>query len=82
MGWLPDKGAALQKAEAPGRRAVSIAPRDPAANFALGTVCQNTAQAHEAAQHLQQAVTLNPSHAAAHANLGFGEHQVLLHQQW
>ena len=82
VGWLPDKGGALQQAEALGRRAVSIAPRDPAANFALGTVCQNTAQAHEAAQHLQQAVTLNPSHAAAHANLGFGEHQVLLHQQW
>lgn len=43
--------------------------RPPTSHWA--PCARTTALAPEAAQHLQQAVTLNPSHAAAHANLGF-----------
>ncbi len=71
LGWVPDKGAALQQAEAFARRALAANPRDPGAHFALGAVCQNTARPDEAAEHLRQAIQINPSHAAAHANLGF-----------
>lgn len=71
VGWLPDRAAAMREAATLARRAVAGAPRDPSACFALGTVCQNTAQPAEAAEHLQEALRLNPSHAAAHANLGF-----------
>ena len=71
VGWLPDKDAGLREATALARTAVALSPRDPAARFALGTVCQNTSRPDEAAEHLQAAVELNPSHAAAHANLGF-----------
>ncbi len=69
-GWQPAKEAALRQALLLARRAVASAPRDPQAHFALGTVYQNTARPTEAERALREAVTLNPSHAAAHANLG------------
>jgi len=53
------------------RQAVAAAPDDPSTNFALGTMCQNMARPEEAARHLQEAIRLNPSHAFAHANLGY-----------
>ena len=71
VGWLESKDGSLRQAAALAQRAVNIAPRDPGARFALGTVYQNTARPTEAAAHLREAVALNPSHAAAHANLGF-----------
>ena len=71
VGWLPNKEAAMRQAAALAQRAVNIAPRDPRAHFALGTVYQNIARPADAATHLLEALALNPSHAAAHANLGF-----------
>ena len=71
VGWEADKTAAHQHAMALARQAVEQTPRDPAAQFALGAVCQNTARPEEAAERLQTAIRFNPSHAAAHANLGF-----------
>ena len=71
VGWTPDREAATHRAMDLAREATAAAPSDPATWFILGTVSQNAARAEEAAMHLQKAIGLNPSHAAAHANLGF-----------
>ena len=71
LGWSDDRNAAQARALALARQAVVTAPDDPSTNFALGTVCQNMARPEEAARHLKEAIRLNPSHAFAHANLGY-----------
>jgi len=71
LGWSDDREGSQNRAMALARQAVAAAPDDPSTNFALGTMCQNMARPEEAARHLQEAIRLNPSHAFAHANLGY-----------
>ena len=51
--------------------AVALDPRDPQAHFALGVARYHQAQIEPALKDLAEAIRLDPSHAAAHANMGF-----------
>ena len=68
--WVPDIASAHAEPLMLARRAVTDAPRDPHAHFALGVACMNTERRPEAMDELREAIRLNPSHALAYANLG------------
>lgn len=70
-GWDADDALAYGEALPAARHAVAADARDPMAHFALGFVYSHTSRLAEATAELQEAVRLNPSHTAAHANLAF-----------
>jgi adenylate cyclase len=69
--WEDDPKAIWSEARALAEQAARDDPRDPHAHFALGLSHLRTKAHLEAVRDLQQAIRLHPSHAAAHANLGF-----------
>ena len=68
VGWA-ERQASFRQAMVHARDAVNADPRNPLAQYAVGTNYLNLDRPQEAADHLREAVRLNPSHAAAHANL-------------
>ncbi len=66
-----DQKTVFQEARELARRAVDADSRSPQARFAFGNTLFHTGMIVQAARELQEATRLNPSHAAAHANLGF-----------
>ena len=58
------------EAEATYRQALAAAPRNADILNLLGAVCINLGQLPAAEEHLEAALRLNPSHSAAHDNLG------------
>lgn len=69
--WVPDKKATLTEAFAIARQAAQTDPRDPMARYALGTLSHWNGLLDESLAELQEAIRLDPSHAAAHANIAF-----------
>jgi tetratricopeptide (TPR) repeat protein len=61
----------FQEARALALHAVKVDPRNPQGRFALGLSLYHTGQIRPALDELQETVRLNPSDAAAHANLAF-----------
>lgn len=70
-GWEDDGDAALAEALELAQRAVFLDSRDPLAHFALGAASLHNGQIEFAIRENEAAIRLNPSHAAAHANLAF-----------
>lgn len=69
--WVSDPKATLAEAFAIARVAAQADPRDPMARFALGTLSHWNGHLQGSMAELQEAVRLDPSHAAAHANIAF-----------
>ncbi len=70
VGWAGDEREAyFNDAMLHSRNAVQTDPRDPLAQFTLGTTYLHTVSPEEAAGRLREATQLDPSYAAAHANL-------------
>ncbi len=69
--WEADAKAAHHEALALARLAVQADSRDPLGHFALGMACYHSSLLQEAVKELNEAISLNPSYAAAHANLAF-----------
>ncbi|HUD58526.1 MAG TPA: adenylate/guanylate cyclase domain-containing protein [Acetobacteraceae bacterium] len=70
VGWAGDEREAyFSDAMLHSRNAVQTDPRDPLAQFTLGTTYLHTVSPEEAAGRLREATQLDPSYAAAHANL-------------
>jgi adenylate cyclase len=70
-GWHDEPDAATDHAFDHGRSAVALDARDPFAHFALGAASLENRKFELALAENEEAVRLNPSYAAAHANLGF-----------
>jgi adenylate cyclase len=68
-GWVPSDR--YEEAASLAGRAVALDPRDPQAHYALGLARYHMAQIEPALTDMEQAIRLNPSHAAAYANMGF-----------
>ncbi|MBV9537943.1 MAG: hypothetical protein JOY70_03300 [Acidisphaera sp.] len=69
--WESDPKAAFQEVRDLGRRAVEADPRSPQARFALGIALYHSGRMEEGLRELREATRLNPSHAAAQANIAF-----------
>jgi adenylate cyclase len=69
-GWMPDPQGAIVEAFALAQRAVFLDARDPLAHYALGLACLHSKRIPLGVREMEEAVRLNPSYAAAHANLG------------
>jgi tetratricopeptide (TPR) repeat protein len=52
------------------QRAIALDPRDPMARFAFAIACMYTRRSERAMDEFRQVIKLNPSHAAAYAQLG------------
>ena len=65
LGWADDVERNYVEAHELAERAVSLDPRHPAAHFALGLVCMWTHRSNLAMSSFHEAITLNPSYAAA-----------------
>jgi TolB-like protein/DNA-binding SARP family transcriptional activator len=70
-GWSEDRERTFAEAFDLAQTAVSIDARNPAAHFALGTACLWTGRIEVGIKAMEDAIALNPSFAAAHANLAF-----------
>jgi len=66
--WLGEGRDALVEATTFAERAVELDARDPQCHFALGLVQYHVGQIRPALSAMKQAISLNPSHAAAYAN--------------
>ncbi len=66
-----DLKATLAEGLAHARFAARSDPRDPIARFALGYLSHLSGRVEEAMTELREAVTLDPSHVAAHANIAW-----------
>jgi len=69
-GWAEHADACFEDAYGLAQRAVSLDPRYPNAQFALGLICMWTSRADGAIAAFEEAIKLNPSFAAAHVLLG------------
>jgi len=70
LGWADDAERNYEESFNLAQRAVAIDGRYPNARFALALACMWTRRFDRAVAELRQAIELNPSFAAAHANLG------------
>lgn len=68
-GWQDDPEQALGEAFEFGRRALLLDSRDPEPHFALGLAAMHSRQIPLALREMEEAVRINPSFAAAWANL-------------
>jgi adenylate cyclase len=69
-GWQEQPQRVIAEAYDLAQRAVDCDDRDPLAHFALGLACLHTQRIETAIGENEQAVHINPSYAAAYANLG------------
>ncbi len=69
--WEDDPKAARQEALEQARLAIQADARNPHSHFALGIALYHMRAVGDAIGRLQETIRLNPSHAAAHANLAF-----------
>ncbi len=70
-GWSDHREKTFAEASKLARHAITIDTRNPAAHFALGTACLWTGRIEAGIAAMEDALALNPSFAAAHANLAF-----------
>ncbi|MBV9287555.1 MAG: adenylate/guanylate cyclase domain-containing protein [Hyphomicrobiales bacterium] len=69
--FMPDdRGARLAAAEAAAIKALSMAPHNPLAHFALGIVAAATGRLEQGIAECERALTINPNLASAHATIG------------
>jgi TolB-like protein/class 3 adenylate cyclase/tetratricopeptide (TPR) repeat protein len=69
-GWMADPQGAIVEAFELAQRAVFLDARDPLPHYALGLACLHSRRIPLGVREMEEAVRLNPSYAAAHANLG------------
>ena len=69
-GWMDDPQGAIVEAFELAQRAVFLDARDPLPHYALGLACLHSKRIPLGVREMEEAVRLNPSYAAAHANLG------------
>lgn len=70
LGWTPDAGGALKRAEGLAHKAIALDESNPAAHVLLGRVRTRTREYDRAVEALRRAVALNPSDPDSHAGLG------------
>jgi adenylate cyclase len=70
LGWADDAERNYADAFTLAERAVALDGRDPTARFVFGLAATNVKQSELAITQMRQAITLNPSFAAALTNLG------------
>ena len=75
MGLLTAAVQALQSgnasaAEAPARKALSLAPSNPDCHLIMATVCHNLGRGNDAERHYAESLRLKPDNARALTNLG------------
>jgi adenylate cyclase len=70
LGWAENPEQNYEESFELAQRAVALDARYPNARFALGLACMYMHQHDRAMAELRQAIELNPSFAAAYANLG------------
>ena len=69
QGWAADPSAALERAEALARKAISFDDQNPGAHALLGLAVVNFGEYDRALAELRRAVNLNPSDPDAHGGL-------------
>ena len=70
LGWTPDAGEALERAQGLALKAISLDEFYPAAHVLLGRVYVRMGEDDRAVDALKRAVTLNPSEPDSYAGLG------------
>jgi len=70
LGWTPDAGEALRRAEGLARQAISLDEFNPAAHVLLGRTYARMGEYERAVDALRRAITLNPSDPDSHSGLG------------
>lgn len=70
MGWEEKSDESLAEILDEAKRAVACDARDPQAQFALALAFFHSSEIAAATAGMREVIRLNPSHAAAHANLG------------
>jgi adenylate cyclase len=67
--WIGHSG--FDEAQQLGSRAVALDARDPQSHFALGLARYHLGEVRPSLKNFERCLRLNPSHAAAYANVGF-----------
>jgi adenylate cyclase len=70
LGWTPDAGEALERAQGLARKAISLDEFNPSAHVLLGRAYVRMGEYDRAVDALKRAVTLNPSEPDSYAGLG------------
>ena len=70
LGWTPDAGEALRRAEGLARKAISLDEFSPAAHVLLGRSYARMGEYDRAVDALKRAIALNPSDPDSYAGLG------------
>jgi len=70
LGWTPDAGEALRRAEGLARQAISLDEFNPAAHVLLGRTYARMGEYERGVDALRRAIALNPSDPDSHSGLG------------
>jgi cytochrome c-type biogenesis protein CcmH/NrfG len=70
LGWTPDAGKTLERAQGLARKAISFDEFNPSAHVLLGRAYVRMGEYDRAVDALRRAVTLNPSEPDSYAGLG------------
>jgi adenylate cyclase len=78
--WTTDPKLSFAEALTYARAAAQADPRDPMARYAQGLLCSWHGMIHEAIIEFEEAIRLDPSYVAAHANLAYAYNYLNRHQ--